>query len=809
MAFGSTLAGVFGGSGGGSLVGGAVVRLMLDAAQFDAGLNSSQAKLVGAARMLDRTAGGFNRVGGAMTRGVTLPIVAAGAASVKMALDFEGAFTKIRANSNLTDKEIDVLRKRIMSLAGETGKAPIELAEGLYFLASAGLTAAQVGETLEMSAKASAAGFGEVADIARLTANALKAYARDGLTAKEVTDTLAAAVREGTAEPVEFSNALGKILPIASKAKVGFDEVTASLASLSNIGLDVNEGVTAMRGLLQSLSTGGPQAVGALKDIGLTFQDLRDSLAKDGLLATMRLLEDRTDGNIDKLRKIVPNIRAMTGLFGITGQKAKDVDASFRAVIGATDDLDKAFKKTTEDPGFKLRQLMAELQTLAIELGTDALPLVKDLAEGASDLIGQFRDLPKPVQENIIKWGLLAAAMGPVLRIMGGLLGTSARFIALSARLGSALARTAAAGAASQTVAGAGAAGSGAAVAGARGAALKGGAVGVAAVGIIAGLAKAAADQAKANREWDTAAEVLKRYAFSVEDLEAAYETLRSGGGIDDLPESLRDVAREAGLSADEIRRVLAGGKGAFGAFEDGVRNLVDAHWDWIYSQTQSMDAARAFHGLIEGAAPLTRRQARTLASLTDAVYEYGGGLDDVQRRTINNLLKVGDFKGALDLLRDALKKNSRELAGGRENLGRWGGSADIQRAKAKLLEERVRGIGAAMDSLNGKRVDATINLHAHLLGLTKPPGGQVTGRAGGGSVTAGTPYIVGEAGMELFVPSASGTIVPHHRLARGSRGGGDLTVIVHQNGIAPDSYAEDIVDSVFEAIHGTTLDST
>jgi phage-related minor tail protein len=40
--------------------------------------------------------------------------------------------------------------------------------------------------------------------------------------------------------------------------------------------------------------------------------------------------------------------------------------------------------------------------------------------------------------------------------------------------------------------------------------------------------------------------------------------------------------------------------------------------------------------------------------------------------------------------------------------------------------------------------------------------------RAKGGSVTAGNPYLVGEQGMELFVPRSSGTIVPNHALAGG-----------------------------------------
>ncbi|MDO8597784.1 MAG: hypothetical protein Q7R45_14325, partial [Sulfuricaulis sp.] len=34
--------------------------------------------------------------------------------------------------------------------------------------------------------------------------------------------------------------------------------------------------------------------------------------------------------------------------------------------------------------------------------------------------------------------------------------------------------------------------------------------------------------------------------------------------------------------------------------------------------------------------------------------------------------------------------------------------------------------------------------------------------KASGGSVTAGTPYMVGERGPELFIPSSSGNIVPN-----------------------------------------------
>lgn len=50
-------------------------------------------------------------------------------------------------------------------------------------------------------------------------------------------------------------------------------------------------------------------------------------------------------------------------------------------------------------------------------------------------------------------------------------------------------------------------------------------------------------------------------------------------------------------------------------------------------------------------------------------------------------------------------------------------------------------------------------------------------GRAGGGAVSANTPYMVGESGREMFVPRSAGNIIPNHAMPSGN-GGGGITVI-------------------------------
>lgn len=57
-------------------------------------------------------------------------------------------------------------------------------------------------------------------------------------------------------------------------------------------------------------------------------------------------------------------------------------------------------------------------------------------------------------------------------------------------------------------------------------------------------------------------------------------------------------------------------------------------------------------------------------------------------------------------------------------------------------------------------------------------------GRASGGPVIGGTPYIVGEVGPELFVPSVSGSIVPNNKLSSSKQAGstGGSTTPINMN---------------------------
>ena len=76
-------------------------------------------------------------------------------------------------------------------------------------------------------------------------------------------------------------------------------------------------------------------------------------------------------------------------------------------------------------------------------------------------------------------------------------------------------------------------------------------------------------------------------------------------------------------------------------------------------------------------------------------------------------------------------------------------------------------------------------------------------GKATGGMVTGGTPYVVGEKGAELFVPQTSGTIIPNNRLG----GGSNTTINLNVSGaIDPEGTARTIINALNNSFYRGTL---
>ncbi|KKM76231.1 hypothetical protein LCGC14_1382230 [marine sediment metagenome] len=124
-------------------------------------------------------------------------IAAPGIAAIKMATDFEASMTRIETLVGLARDTVDEMGQSVLDLSGETARSPVELAEALFVVTSAGARGAVAMETLTNAARAAAIGLGNTSDIARTVTAAVTAYGAENLSAAEATNILVGTVRAG------------------------------------------------------------------------------------------------------------------------------------------------------------------------------------------------------------------------------------------------------------------------------------------------------------------------------------------------------------------------------------------------------------------------------------------------------------------------------------------------------------------------------------------------------------------------------------------------------------------------------------
>lgn len=410
-------------------LGRAVLALETDPTAIRQGLASARQESLSTLQGIQQTLSSVGKqmtsTGRELTVGMTVPIVAAGKAIFDVGAGFEQTLNRIVGLTDTTRDELGLIKTDIMALATETGRAPQELAEGFYFLASAGFNTKEALDVLRTSAMAAAAGLGSTQDVAKVLGLTINAYGHENITAAHAADILTAAVKDGTAEADEFAGVLGRVVPTAALLGVSFDQVTASLAGMTLSGLSADEAATSLNQVLVSLLKPTVEAEEALKGMGTSSQALRDELQNKGLLATLRDLEVRFQGNDEAAGKVFGNVRALRGVLALLGLDSEQLNGVFADTAAAQGDLARGYKET-EGSAREMDRAQAAVDAELISLSDDVLPILigmlKQGVEALHGVVTWFKSLPEPVRAGVIQTLALLAALGPLLIIFGTLI---------------------------------------------------------------------------------------------------------------------------------------------------------------------------------------------------------------------------------------------------------------------------------------------------------------------------------------------------------------------------------------------------
>lgn len=404
------------------------IKLSLNDKQFQSSLRK-------ATRSLKRFGSSMKRTGRNMTRSLTMPILALGGASVKLATDFQTSMTKISTLVGASAKDLKEYEAGIMSLSEKVGVSAAQLADGLFFITSAGFQGKEGLDALEVSAKAAAMGMGEMSSIANALTSIMTAYEKENMTSAKAGDLLHETLKQGKFEAAMFMDKLGSVIPVAAAAGVSFEELGAASATMSKLSGDAAVTLTSMKSMIMALLKPTAQQEEILDKLGISTEEL-GKMTSESLLGTLEFLHSNLKDNNEELLKMFGGSKSVVGMLSTIGLQSETYANVLDGMQNSLGNVNEGFATLSGTAGFKFNQTLVKLQNVGIEIGNILLPIVLDLADAFKGLLDDFKNLSPEAKNLSVVAAILAAALGPLLMVMGSLVtvvtAISIKFVAIA-----------------------------------------------------------------------------------------------------------------------------------------------------------------------------------------------------------------------------------------------------------------------------------------------------------------------------------------------------------------------------------------
>lgn len=401
---------------------------------YSAATRRAEASSVSLSQRLTSTGKTAEATGKKLTHGLTLPLLGVGAVAAKMSLDFNRSMLLVSTQAGATHKEVERMSSAILKLSasGRFAQGPKELSEALFDIESVGFRGAKALDTLKASSDLATVGGAELEATTSALVGTLKTGIKGAGNMKDAIGTLNATIGAGKMHMDDLNGAIGTgFLGPAARFGVSLHSVGAALAELTAQSTPANSAATRLRMTMSLLESPTTKAKEVLKEIGIGSKDLaRELEGPKGILGALELLQDHMHG----LSRIEQN-QLLSSAFG--GAKSggtilqlignlDDLAKKQQEIVKNSGDIGQALKETNADPAVQFEKDWSALQAVLIELGNVVIPAITPVIHEITKDIGHvakaFEGLSPSTQSWIIKIGLAAAALGPLLSIGGKLL---------------------------------------------------------------------------------------------------------------------------------------------------------------------------------------------------------------------------------------------------------------------------------------------------------------------------------------------------------------------------------------------------
>lgn len=408
-------------------MGTAIAYLELDTSKFSKGFVSAynDLKVFGdksatAEQKLNGLSSAFKTTGGLLSKNVTLPIVGVGAAAVKTATDFEAGMSEVKAISGATGSEFDALRDKAIEMGAKTKFSASDSADAFKYMAMAGWDASQMMDGIAGIMDLAAASGEDLATTSDIVTDALTAFGLQASDSAHFAGVLAQASSKSNTNVGLMGETFKYVAPVAGALGYSIEDTAVAIELMANSGIKGSQAGTALRSTITRLAKPVGEAKDAVEELKISITNTDGTMKP--LSQTMVELREKFAGLTEEQKAqyaaMLAGQEGMSGLLAIVNASDEDFQKltdEINNANGAAEDMASVMMDNTAGA---VEQLKGALESAGILIGEKLTPYIRKLAEWITGLVEKFNSLSEEEQDQIVKFGLILAAIGPVLLIL-------------------------------------------------------------------------------------------------------------------------------------------------------------------------------------------------------------------------------------------------------------------------------------------------------------------------------------------------------------------------------------------------------
>lgn len=348
---------------------------------------------------------------------LTTGIVGMGVAGSKMALDFEDGMANINTLLD-DDSHLEGYKNTVRKLSDDTGMSISTMTDGMYqAISSLGDGGKETEKIFGTMAKSAKAGGAEVADSVSLISAGMKGYGSvNDETAQKISDLAFMTAKLGVTTFPEMAKSMQPLFPLSSSLGISMEELFGTMATGTGVTGNTAEVSTQLKAVLSNLMKPTEAMQGLIEKYG--YSNATAMIESEGLSGVLKILQDETGGQSDKMAELFSSTEALTLMTALTGAQFDTFNEKLGQMGDVSGTTEEAMGKL-ETKGDSIRKTMNLAKNTLMEAGTvlmDSLaPVIVDVADGVKNLTEGFSKLNPEQQQMILKIAGIVAIAGPLL----------------------------------------------------------------------------------------------------------------------------------------------------------------------------------------------------------------------------------------------------------------------------------------------------------------------------------------------------------------------------------------------------------